>query len=223
MANLSEALDSALGPTLMEASLGRIWQHNKDRAFVILTSWRGNQDKETNEKNLAALKKKIRSAGFGFIPVDGVGQEESGPAIEPSLIVVSRKDAADKDGEFLAQALAWGKAYDQYAIFYHVVRNGEPQSAVVNCASGSTEVDLHSFKPNEIGTFYTKLKNKGTFKYEHIGVKWGERPKGWIHGMGLEAQGEIDFEMRESFDDWLHEMERLGAAKIDPPFFRQRY
>lgn len=213
--DLSEELRASLAPIdLMEASLGRIWQHNKERAFVILTAWRGNLDKATNEKNLATLKKKIRADGYGFIPVDGMGQEGKDAegkdivAKEPSLIVVSKDDPADADGAFRKRAVAWGKAYDQYAVFYHVVRDGEPQSAVVNVASGADEVELHSFKPNEIGTFYTKLRNKRTFKYEWFGVKFSDPPQGWIHGMGREAEGEVRFDLCETIETWQAAMRR---------------
>jgi len=212
---LSKDLSEALAPdlkhqSLLEASLGRIWQHGKENAFVLVTAWRANLDLATNQKNMAALKKLIRADGYGFIPIEGVGQEEGGTeSKEPSLFVISKSDPDDPDGDLLKDAIAWAKKYDQYAIFYHVVRDGKPLGAVINVAAGAPEPgaeDLSTFTPNKMTGFYSKLRKGGSFKYEWMGVKFADPAQSWIVGMGLEAQGQVRFDLCETRWSWLREM-----------------
>ena len=79
---------------ILESSLSRIYRDFKDNEFGIITSWRvGSKD---NKANLSALKSAVSSAGFGYVRIDGVGQEEdeSGKVRsvkEPSLLVKNVK------------------------------------------------------------------------------------------------------------------------------------
>lgn len=233
---LSRQLTEALGGnevTLLEASLSRIWQHNAKRAFAILTSWRGidalrkdlnepEMDKarwlEVNREVLDLFKKQIRAAGFGYIPLDGVGQETSNGAIvqssEPSFLVPNSTEGPD-DGSFIKAIIRLAKApggeekFAQDYIFYSTPSEDGPQGALVHVPSGATSIKLSTFKPNTIGQFYSKLRNGRTFLYdegvEPIAVRYADPPSNWIHGMGLQAQGEVEFGRRETLEQWCRE------------------
>ena len=76
---------------IVESSLSRIWRDFRDNEFGIVTSWRvGDTD---NRQNLSKLKSAIRGAGYGFVRIDGVGQEEVDGKIvqakEPSLFSIN--------------------------------------------------------------------------------------------------------------------------------------
>jgi len=178
---------------LLERSLSRIYQHHSQRAFVILTSWRGKKaleselgrqlsDEEWRALNLAQLKalmKQIRSAGYGFIPLDGVGQEvQSGKlvsAVEPSLLVPARRKGPD-DGKLFKATLRWARApggdraFAQDYIFYATPDQdgGETKAAVIKVSSGAEDFKLTQFSPNTMGQFYSRLRGGRTFKYEGI-------------------------------------------------------
>ena len=208
--SISKTLSEALS-NLMESSLGRIYQHHKERAFVILTAWRANRTLEDNRAALKGLKKQVRGAGYGFIQLEGVGQEKVKgklvEASEPSLLVPNNTKGKD-DGTLIKKALGWArkpggdsKAAQDF-IFYH---NGEGDSAVVNVKSGGTDFKLTKFKPGGIGPFYSRLSGGRTFKYEWAGVKYADPPSGWIHGMGRESEGEL-FEFCETIDQWQEDL-----------------
>lgn len=222
MTSIADQLTEALTPLdLMEASLGRIYQHHKERPFVILTSWRGNRSLEENKASLKALKKQIRAAGYGFIQLEGVGQEKQGgklvEASEPSLLVPARKKGLDEEQlderstrtpPFLALALKWAKAPGgdraaaQDFIFY---ANGAGKAAVINVKSGATDFELSEFKPNTIGQFFSRLKSGRTFKYEWAGVRYTDAPASWAEGVGRESEGE-DFTYCESLSEFRSEL-----------------
>lgn len=195
-------------PPLLETSLARIWQHHRERSFVILTAWRGDKDKQVNRANLKRLKAQVRAAGYGFIQLIGVGQEKDAEgniiyAQEPSLLIPTNEKSAEDGRALLKKALKWGKQYEQYAIFFHTVSEDKDYSAVIEVDGGKREV-LGKFKPQQVGQFFSKLKKGRTFKYEHLGYKYGEPVQGWIHGMGREALGELELYRCESVSAWLN-------------------
>jgi len=211
MTSISDQLAAAVSTDLMESSLGRIYQHHKERPFVILTSWRGNRSLEENRASLKALKKQIRGAGYGFIQLEGVGQEKQGgklvEASEPSLLVPARKKGKD-DGSFLKKALKWARAPGgdrQAAQDYIFYTDGAGNAAVIETKSGKTDFKLTKFKPNTIGQFYSRLKRGRTFKYEWAGVKYANLPGSWAEGVGRESEGEL-FDYCETLSEFHSEL-----------------
>ena len=213
---LSGKLGEAIGvlTSIQEASLSRIWQHHKDRAFVILTAWRGDRSEVENEEALKGLQRQIRGAGFGYIPIEGVGQEKiSGKisqAVEPSLLVPNKVKGPD-DGSFVRLALGWARApggdskAKQDYIFYATPNDKGGTDAAVLKGSGGTEFKLKKFSPNTMGDFFSRLRSGRTFKYEWIGVKYGDPVSNWIEGMGREGTGQIMFNLCETLDEWCVE------------------
>ena len=93
--NIEEQLDHVL--LLPEASLARIYSHHRDREFAIVTAHRADMDPDQNRENMISLKGDVRAAGYGYIPLEGIGQE--------------RTDR--EEPECLAAFLLRYKAYDQ--------------------------------------------------------------------------------------------------------------
>lgn len=201
---------------VQESSLSRIWQHHKDRAFVILTAWRGDRSREENLAALKKLQSQIRSAGYGFIPLEGVGEEKRGgrivQAVEPSLLVPNNAPGPD-DGEFVRRALKWAmapggekEAKQDYIFYATPSEDGETKAAVLKSSSGAAEFKLKKFSPATMGEFYSRLRSGRTFKYEWVGVKYANPVSGWIEGMGRESTGQVRFDLCETLESWLEEM-----------------
>lgn len=231
--SIAEQLDnasSARPKTVLEASLGRVWQHHGSTGFVIITAWRGDQDKATNERALKQLKADVRAAGYGFIPLEGVGQEKVGDkivqAVEPSILIPNKrratKESCDDCGlselrrqssaeELRALALKWGKKYGQFAVLIHDPENGtqivKPDGGVVGKAS--------KFSPNTAAEFFSRLKGK-EFTLEWWGLKYMQPTRGWMQGAALQAEGQV--QIAECSDDlyrWIGEMEQaLGYSFV---------
>ena len=218
---LSKDLQEAIGDSdrltpIQEASLSRIWQHNKDRAFVILTANRQERTDEENAAAFKALKRTIRSAGYGFIPAMGVGQEGEGEeqmdVREPSVIVPNKTKGAD-DGTLLKLALKWAKGASNPPQDYIFYADPEKGAATIKVSSGAQDIEFEKFVPNAMGRFFTRLykhrpgkkldKPTGRpFKYEWLGVKYADPPSNHLHGMGLESEGQVEFFRCETLDEW---------------------
>jgi len=205
---------------VQEASLGRIYQHHKTRAFAILTAWRGERTLEENQVAFQKLKQRIRGSGYGFIPLDGVGQEKVGgkvvEASEPSLLVPNKVKGPD-DGTFRKIALGWALEASkppQYAIFFATPDGEGGTDGAVLKVGGGVEMKLSKFSPSMVGQFYSKLRRGRTFMYapsaeesvEWLGVKYGDPPQGWIHGMGMQSEGRLEIaRYSETLDEWRQE------------------
>lgn len=230
---LSSQLDLARGsgqPTsVLEASLGRVWQHHGSTGFVIITAWRGDQDKATNERALKQLKGDVRAAGYGFVPLEGVGQEKVDgkivQAVEPSLLIPNKRriqsveDRADRGLAELSRqssaetlydlALKWGKKYGQFAVLIHDPETGtrivKPDGSVIGKAS--------KFSPNTAAEFFSRIKGKA-FALEWWGIKYQAPPSGWMEGAARQADGQVQIvECSDEFSQWLVEIEvALGRS-----------
>jgi len=241
--SISAQLDSAVSPnSVLESSLGRIWQHHGKTGFAILTAWLGHRPEAKDAAELRALNKKamaelradIKASGFGFVPVEGVGQEERDGKIveapEPSFLVPNSKPAkagkadspADRD-ELRKLVMRLGKKYDQTAVLVH-----DPETGSEIVTPGGEVLDKYkSFGPNTVAKFFTRLSkdrdgrvdrhgNKGldrkgrTFTLESLawwGLRYGDPPGGWLEGMAQDSQGRVRIaECSDRVEDWLAKM-----------------
>lgn len=198
---------------LFEASLSRIYRDFKETEFAIITSWRVGD--VTNKENLAKLKATINSAGFGYIRIDGVGQEEVDGKIvsvkEPSLLVKNVKaggESAVSSAEFYKFMVSLGRKYNQWGIVYSNPDGGTQLIALKDDDGNSTSpkvvMKMKKFHPMKTAQFFSSLKGK-PFTFE--GFKYGDPPDGWIHGMAMQMQGQTDIIKYESYDLWLERMD----------------
>ena len=197
---------------IVESSLSRIYRDFKDNEFGIITSWRvGDKD---NRKNLSMLKSAIRSGGYGYVRIDGVGQEEvDGKVVqanEPSLLVKNVKKGGGPlvdSKKFEKFMYSLGKKYKQWGIVLSHPDKGTRLIALKNedgkSISPKVDAKMSKFNPMKTAQFFSKLKGK-PFTFE--GFKYADRPENWIHGMSLEKKGEVDIHKRESTEKWMKEI-----------------
>ena len=68
---------------------------------------------------------------------------------------------------------------------------------------------MSKFNPMKVAQFYSSLKGK-PFTFE--GFKYADRPQNHIHGMSLEAKGEVDIHKRESTEKWMEKIYNILAG-----------
>lgn len=201
---------------LLEASLSRIYRDFKENEFCILTAWRAG-DKD-NKSNLKQLQSAIRGAGFGFVRIDGVGQEEvDGKVVsvsEPSLMV---KNVAKGGGrvlptrEFLKFMVELGRKYNQWGIVFNNPEVGTQlislKDEAGNQHSPKVEMRFKQFNPMKTAQFFSKLKGK-PFTFEVF--KYGNPPENWIHGMQMEKSGQTDIHRYTTMDNWLKKINQIS-------------
>ena len=216
-----DMFESVKKEKIMEASLSRIWRDYQDNEFGIITAWRvGEKD---NKGNLNKLGSAVRGGGFGYVRIDGVGQEEdeNGKVIsvkEPSLLVKNVKAGGEpvmdsnKFDKFLIQL---GRKYNQWGIVLHNPEKGTRLLALKNDdgkqISPKVDMKMRKFSPMKTGQFFSSLKGK-PFKLE--GFKYGDRPDGIIHGMSMEAKGEEDIFRYESREKWMKKIMEIIEETI---------
>jgi hypothetical protein len=180
--------------TLLEASLSRIYRDFQNSEFCILTAWRTSSS--DNTANLKQLQSAIRSAGFGFIRIDGVGQEEvNGKVVsvnEPSLLV---KNVAKGGGvvlpskDFLKLMISLARKYDQWGIVFSNPTEGAKLISLKdesgNVHTPKVEARFKTLNPMKTAQFFSKLKGK-PFTFEVF--KYGNPPENWIQGMQMEKK-----------------------------------
>jgi len=111
--------------TLLESNLGRLVQHIRGREYAILSANRSDEDPEVNFDNYRTMKDDLKALGYGWIPVQGVGQEEDEEkggikaVAEPSIFVINRLlDGGEASPDFKEQMIALGKKFHQWGISY---------------------------------------------------------------------------------------------------------
>ena len=154
-------------------SLSRALQHTQESNVGIITAYRGEFDKKTNESRNQKLAQEIRSNGFGYINVTGfyvenLGKEDETKVQEKSFFVTSNKNDGGKLKSFLK---SMGKKYNQDSVFYKSA--DDLDGTLIGTASGrwpgiGTEVNVGKFHPQRIGMFYTKMKGNRTFTFESV-------------------------------------------------------
>lgn len=209
--SLADQLQEARGgpPSILEASLSRVWQHHGETGFVIMTSWRGDEDAKTNKANLKTLKGLVKGAGYGFIPVEGVGQEKVGgkvvQASEPSLLIPAKKKGDNESdvGQLRELAMKWGKKFNQFAVLVHDPEGGTQ----IVTPTGKVVGKAKKFSPNTAAEFFTRLRGKN-FTLEWWGIKYGDPPEGGVMaGYAEQMEGRVMIaECGDRLDDWLAEL-----------------
>ena len=145
----------------------------------------------TNAENLIKLKQDIRGGGYGYIPLEGVGQEQDEEGNvkevkEPSFLVIG-----NSDGRLRHDVLEWGKKYNQFAVIYY-----DPKTGTELLRSDGQVLDRFDKFTPRVATFFSRHRGK-SFHFE--GVKYGDPPHSIIEGMG--RFGEVLWQYRDG-DDW---------------------
>lgn len=96
---------------LQESNLSRIFSHYQNDPFIVISAERPDKD---NKKRTLNLKNDIRSAGFGYIPVDGGWKEKGVVSTEASFFIPM--PSGTKYEDFFNWGIKMCKKYGQYAV-----------------------------------------------------------------------------------------------------------
>ncbi len=139
---------------LEESNLSRIFNHYKNDPFIVISAERTpekdeteEQAKQKNKKNTLSLKNDIRSAGFGYIPVDGGWKEDGIVSTEASFFIP--KPSGIDYSDFFDWGIEMCKKYGQYAV---LISNGEGNIAYYT-QEGNVDMEFKggiSFNKNTI-------------------------------------------------------------------------
>jgi hypothetical protein len=163
---------------LRESSLGRIYQHTRNRNIGMISASRGDLPAMENGKRHAALAKDIRKLGYGFIRTEGrytenFGKPDARHVDEKAFLVIGKKGS--DHGGLLGHLKNLGTKYGQDSVL-HKAHDSTTAALHVTNENGylgkGKSVDIGSWHPNRIGEFYSLMKNK-TFRFgeEFIFVK----------------------------------------------------
>ena len=213
-ASLSHAMACA---KLDEASLARVYGHWQDRGFAILSADRplktddgdGKRTPASQVQWQKALKAKIRSDGYGFVPLDGAWLVKDASGDRPtdkdgyvigddgkriseaelSFLIPSTGDIAD----LRARVLEWGRldASDpQEAVV--LVNPGGPVEFLSPVTGQQKWPSASRFSPGKVAELFSRLKKRpGTFVFE--GWYFVPPPTGMAEANGRKVEGEAWF------------------------------
>jgi len=183
------------GRRLDEASLSRVWRQWNDTGFAIVSSERHERTPQGNRAAFQDLKRKVRAAGYGFVPLVGVWAEEGQPpAEEPALFIPATRPprhglgGGDDVQDLRDLAIRWCGEFDQEAVIFSWP--GGP----VELVDGQGEIQMRftEFHPNKVGIAYSRFRGApGTFMFE--GWHHAAPPKSWMEAVRRQGEGELKF------------------------------
>ena len=185
------------GIPLTEASLSRVYKHWLTRGFAIVSADRGERTASENKHARKALKSAIRSAGYGFIPLNGFWFEtdaDTGERRKVGELAFLVPDHQDDFAALRAHVVRWGK-----------IDAGAPQEAVIfthpggpveflDPTNGRLQFALRKFVPGRVADIYSKLAKRGpgaTFVFE--GWNFVAPPTSQVAAYRRRHEGEITF------------------------------
>lgn len=155
---------------LNEASLGRLYQHLKNKDPIAFVSGdREDSEPGENKANRANLKRYLNLSGFGYNRIKGGYVEEGGKRVDAESSFVIYSDKA-REEQLRDLAIALGKKYKQSSILFV---DSEGQAKFISTRNDSwvgpfgQTMKLGKFKTTNINDFYTKIGNK-EFKFDSL-------------------------------------------------------
>lgn len=157
-----------LESSLMEASMGRLYQHFKDGdCIAIVSAFRGERSKSENMKLTNELRVLTLGAGFGYNKVIGGYSEKRA---DGSVVNIDNEHSTiiyappEKEKELKNFVVALGKKYKQDSVLF--IGNDRMARWIftrpdnfMNKPVGST-MELGEFHPKQIGMYFTKIGKK---------------------------------------------------------------
>lgn len=210
---ISDDLIDAVGDNLLEASLARVWQHHGKRGFAIISGWRKGNTPEQNDVANERLKKSLKAAGLGYVPVEGAGQEDTPTGKvdrveEVGFLVPIRKESV---ADFRKKMIKLAGDFKQYSVLIHDSATGTDEVS----PSGKVLDHMTKFTPGK-GKFFSRLLrgDRRAFRLESMawwGIKYASPPESWARGVSRSASGEMLGEFTDRMEDWL---EAVGKADV---------
>lgn len=213
--NLNEArklLGRPRGALLNETSLSRLHQHWKSTGFAIVSAWRQTDEDgsprppRVNKAHTKTLKRMVRAAGYGFVPLIGTWAEVGMPPLEElSLFIPDKRQVRESIlGERAPVATALYTQLRELAIRWGAVKAWQQEGVIWGAAGGYTEcinpvtreVDFRwkEFHPNKAGIAYSRIRGgggkRGTFLFEW---RFAPPPKSFAEAARRQSEGECAF------------------------------
>ncbi|WP_304393077.1 DUF5662 family protein [uncultured Clostridium sp.] len=146
---------------LEETNLSRIFSHYQNDPFIVISAERTANEGETeeeakqrNKKATLSLKNDIRSAGFGYIPVDGSWKEDGQVSYEASFFIPMSTGNYE---DFFKWGIGMCKKYMQYSV---LISDGQGNIAYYD-KDGNVDMEFKggiSFNQNTIDS---NIENAG--------------------------------------------------------------
>lgn len=184
---------------LFESSLSRILSHWNNREFVIISADRVSNSPSTNTSAREDLEKSLKALGLGYVPVEGVGQEEDETgAIQPTL--ENAYLVPDNNTEnFLPKILELAVKFNQWGICH---ARGDGSGALLT-SDGKVSSEFASFHAG-VAKFFTRLyqskkapKKPGNFPrtrtntFHLESIRKAPKAQGVLEQQGRYLRGEI--------------------------------
>ena len=155
---------------LDEAGLSRILTHLNTRNLGFVTAFRGGSATplQANRAKNRQLQNDIRSAGFGFLRLEGSWPENEGTPeelqVQEESFLVIGKDG-DDSGNLFGFLKKMGAKYGQDAVLYKPWNSKTVNLVFMSNPSELTPLGPFSLDPASIGKMYSKFKgHKFVFK-----------------------------------------------------------
>jgi hypothetical protein len=115
------------------------------------------------------LAQDIRNAGLGFTHIKGVGQEETGPSSEPSLLVGAHLNGDDK-GHLKKVLTQLGQSMARWVYYTNNMVTLTPSLFTLprNILARKRTFAFHA--NNSAAQYYSKLKGKRQFSFSKEGL-----------------------------------------------------
>jgi hypothetical protein len=160
---------------LTETTLSRVWSTFNEPAIAagIISASRQERSAAENAARTMDLASKVRSAGYGYVFVDGQWVEMSPtglavPVKETSLVI---RGGPKDNGKLKGNLRKWMGEYDQEGVIF----KPEGESYVIVMTNNGTETRIGSFHPDDAASMMTKLRGRGnrSFVFESAYTSMG--------------------------------------------------
>jgi hypothetical protein len=147
---------------LVESSLNRILDTHTKNGYIIISSYRGGDEKsdEQNTEDFLKIKKDVREYGFSYIPVFGgfienIGKSNEREVREPALFVPNYKVGTSSpfgdDSLIKRMGVELSKKYNQDSFLYKP-RGGEKAHYIDK--NGNIEMTFNNKTVNDLTQIY---------------------------------------------------------------------
>tara|TARA_B100000745_G_C20148969_1_gene393935 strand:- start:1721 stop:2311 length:591 start_codon:yes stop_codon:yes gene_type:complete len=156
-------IEKPFNDTLVEkggAKLSRIMQHMRERNFVIISPYRGDNTEDENLELLGKMHHDVREMGLGMIQMKGYWVENKGTpdemAVEERSLFIPNTTLPDE--EFFEKMTNLAKKYKQEGFIYGDTK----QVLLVDSVSGEKESigDVKTIKTGDLGMAYSRIKGR---------------------------------------------------------------
>lgn len=151
------------------SSVGRIYQHAKNRNMGAMSAFRNENSLKENRERNEKLKAMIRKAGYGFIKVKGryienEGTDKETTVDEESFMVIgdNTNEGADRLNAFLKEAAI---EFDQESVLLKKHDEKDAKLVFYNGPAKGTEFNVGEFRPTNIGPYFSSLKKGKSFEF----------------------------------------------------------